>query len=203
MFTHGTDLCFIVGDVSGKGISAAMLMAHLHATFRALISQVLPLGEVMERASRIFCESTLPTHFATLACGRASATGEVELCIAGHLPALICQESGVERIDATGLPLGMFCDERFSVSRTHLEPGDCILLYTDGLSETVDRSGSEYGVDRLTKVLECSRSITPQEIISACLADLASFRGDTPRNDDLTILVLTRAESSSDKGSIQ
>ena len=67
ILAYGGSLYFLVGDVSGKGVSAALLMTHLHATFRALVSQSLPLEKIMEQASRMFCESTLPTHFATLA----------------------------------------------------------------------------------------------------------------------------------------
>jgi sigma-B regulation protein RsbU (phosphoserine phosphatase) len=69
--TPERQLYFILGDVSGKGVAASMLMAHLHAMFRTLISVGLPLKQLMERASRVFCESTLPTHYATLVCGRA------------------------------------------------------------------------------------------------------------------------------------
>ena len=73
--TEDGSLYFMLGDVSGKGVAASLLMTHLHAMFRTLISLNLPLGQMMERASRVFCESTLPTHFATLVCGRATQMG--------------------------------------------------------------------------------------------------------------------------------
>ncbi|MFC1683618.1 SpoIIE family protein phosphatase, partial [Candidatus Zixiibacteriota bacterium] len=107
------DLYFIVGDVSGKGIAASMLMAHLHASFRSLVSLGLPLDQVMARASRMFCEITLPTHFATLVCGRANGMGEVQICNAGHNPPLLVQGSKISDLEATGLPLGMFCEGTF------------------------------------------------------------------------------------------
>ena len=72
-------LGFVVGDVSGKGVAASMLMANLHAMFRALVPTGLPLELLLERANRIFCESTLPTHYVTLVCGRAAASGEIGL----------------------------------------------------------------------------------------------------------------------------
>jgi sigma-B regulation protein RsbU (phosphoserine phosphatase) len=186
-------LYFIVGDVSGKGVAASMLMAHLHATFRALVSLKLPLDQVVERASRMFCESTLPTHFATLVCGKAASAGEVEVCNAGHHPPLLVQSSKIESIEATGLPLGMFCEERFSVSKVRLTPGDTILLYTDGLSESVDRSGREYGAERLREVVKSHISLPPQELISACLEDLETFRSGVSKADDLTIMVIRRS----------
>jgi sigma-B regulation protein RsbU (phosphoserine phosphatase) len=79
-------LYFMLGDVAGKGVAASLLMSQLHAMFRALIPVGLPLSHLVARASRIFCESTLPTHYATLVTGRADATGSVEICNAGHLP---------------------------------------------------------------------------------------------------------------------
>src|SRR5207249_11064553 len=82
------DMYFLVGDVAGKGVAAAMLMSHLSALLRTLISLGLPLDQLMERASRVFCESTLPMHYATLVCGRATRSGAMELCDAGHPPPL-------------------------------------------------------------------------------------------------------------------
>ena len=91
---------FLLGDVSGKGVAAAMLMSHLSAMLRTLITLDLPLSQLMERASRVFCESTLPTHYATLICGRASSSGEIEICNAGHPPPLVVQADGIVRLDA-------------------------------------------------------------------------------------------------------
>jgi sigma-B regulation protein RsbU (phosphoserine phosphatase) len=192
LLEFGGHLYFVVGDVSGKGVSAALLMTHLHATFRALVSQDLAIDVIMERASRIFCESTLPTYFATLVCGKATVSGEIELSIAGHQPAIVTHGSDVMTIEATGLPLGMFCDERFTVSRTRLAEGDSLLLYTDGLTEAVDSTGEEYGTRRATDILERNRSRPAGRIIAACLEDLQDFRSGTPRNDDLTIMVVQR-----------
>jgi sigma-B regulation protein RsbU (phosphoserine phosphatase) len=154
LLCSGEDLYFIVGDVSGKGVAASMLMAHLHATFQALAPLRLPLSEIMERASRMLCESTLPTYFATLACGKAHRSGEVEMSNAGHNPPLLVQGSNVVSMEATGLPLGMFCEEHFSVSKVNLTPGDTIIAYTDGLSEAVDASGAQYGTDRLLRIVK-------------------------------------------------
>lgn len=192
----GEDLYFIVGDVSGKGVAASMLMAHLHATFRSLVSLALPLDEVMERASRMFCESTLPTHFATLVCGKARITGNVDICNAGHNPPLLLHDSRVEDIEATGLPLGMFCEERFTVSRVSLAPGDTILVYTDGLSEAVDKRDAQYGTERLHEVALERCSLPPEGLVSACLDDLNSFRSGATKSDDLTIMAIQRLGSA-------
>jgi sigma-B regulation protein RsbU (phosphoserine phosphatase) len=186
------DLYFIIGDVSGKGVAASMLMAHLHASFRALVSLDLPLSEVMVRASRMFCESTLPTHFATLVCGKAHPTGEVDICNAGHNPPLLVRGSEVTELGATGLPLGVFCEERFTISKVRLDPGDTILLYTDGLSEAADTTGTQYGVERLFDVVREAHRMPPDDLISMCLKDMEAFRAGAPKTDDLTIMVVRR-----------
>ncbi|HYE64175.1 MAG TPA: SpoIIE family protein phosphatase [Pyrinomonadaceae bacterium] len=190
---EGDDLYFILGDVSGKGIAASMLMAHLHAMFHTLISVGLPLNQLVERASRVFCESTLPTHYATLVCGRASSSGEVEICNAGHLPPLLLREGRITRIEATGLPVGVFCNEHFSASKLQLVRGDTLLLYTDGLSETRNGSGSEYGVERLSRLACEYHDRSPEALVGACTKDLAAFCAGTPKADDLTIMAIRRA----------
>ncbi len=182
---------FFIGDVSGKGVAAAMLMSHLSAMLRTLVSVGLPLGQLMERASRVFCESTLPAHYATLVCGRASSSGEIEFCNAGHPSPLLIRAEEVERLDATGLPIGMFCGEQFSSRTVRLAPGETLLLYTDGLLEAENSTGREYGVDRLA-ALAASASRQPQAIIDACLRDLTAFREAPGFDDDLTLLAVGR-----------
>jgi sigma-B regulation protein RsbU (phosphoserine phosphatase) len=187
------DLFFILGDVSGKGVAASILMAHLHAMFRTLISLGLPLGQLMERASRIFCESTLPTHYATLVCGQAHSSGEIEMCNAGHLPPLWIEEGEVKRLEPNGLPVGVFCDERFSTSKANLSPGSTLLLYSDGLSETRNLAGVEYGHERLFGLVSERYELSPEAIIDACLKDLRAFRGSGREKDDLTIMAIRRS----------
>jgi sigma-B regulation protein RsbU (phosphoserine phosphatase) len=187
---------FILGDVTGKGVAASLLMVHLQAMFRSLIPMGLPLPELVERASRVFCESTLPTHYATLVCGRAGAAGDVEICNAGHLPPLLIGKDRVLAIDPTGLPLGAFCDEQFATSRVRLGPGQSLFLYTDGLSEARDASGGMYGTDRIQGLALGRYGIRPQDMIEACLKDLAAFRKDVPGGDDLTLMAVCRAAAS-------
>jgi sigma-B regulation protein RsbU (phosphoserine phosphatase) len=146
-------LYFMLGDVSGKGIAAAMLMSNLHALCRALISAGLPLGQLMAQASRAFCEATLAAHYATLVCGHAFSSGEVELCNAGHLPPLHVHGNKVTEVPSSGLPLGMFCSQEFALSRLRLESGDSLLLYTDGLTEAEDDAGTAYGKERLRQLV--------------------------------------------------
>jgi len=184
-------LFFVLGDVSGKGVAASMLMTQLHALFRSLTGMALPLGQMVTRANRVFCESALAGQYATLVCGQAKPTGEVEIHNAGHWPAIVVGHGGVLRIESTGLPLGMFCESEFSATRVQLEVGDTLFLYTDGLSEARNE-GDEYGVDRVMTLVRQQAARTPAELIVACLDDLRAFTGAGSYLDDLTLLAIRR-----------
>ncbi|HET6178497.1 MAG TPA: SpoIIE family protein phosphatase [Candidatus Sulfotelmatobacter sp.] len=183
-------LFFVLGDVSGKGVAASMLMAQLHALFRSLTSMGLPLGQIVTQANRVFCESALAGQYATLVCGQAKPSGEVEIHNAGHLPAIVVGHGGMFRIESTGLPLGMFHEFDFSATRLHLEAGDMLFLYTDGLSEA-RRADDEYGVDRVTHLVRQQAARHPAELIAACLDDLRAFADGLPF-DDLTLMAVQR-----------
>ncbi|HYL97560.1 MAG TPA: SpoIIE family protein phosphatase [Blastocatellia bacterium] len=187
-------LFFVLGDVSGKGVAASMLMAHLHAVFRSLATVEMPLDKLVERANRVFCESTLSQHYATLICGRAFPTGQIEIVNAGHCPGLIYSKQGVTTVDATGLPVGIFCSGLYSVTKLKLDPGSSLLLYTDGLSEARDRSDLEYGLERLSSLMARSNHDSSEGIIETCLSDLRSFQNGASRSDDMTVMAIRRCQ---------
>ena len=186
-------LLFLLGDVSGKGVAASMLMSHLHATFRSLADAKLPLEEMVEAANRLFCESTLAGQYATLVVGRAARDGSVEFVSAGHLPVLHVHSAGASTHEATGVPLGMFCNSRFPARRLSLQPGDGLLLYTDGLTESRNAKGDEYGIHRAASLAARHCSAAPDGLIAEFLSDLRAFSAGSKQTDDLTLLVLQRA----------
>ena len=193
MSEDGGDLLFLLGDVSGKGIAASVLMAHLHAIFRSLVTLNLPTNELVEKANRIFCDFTMSTYFATLVFGRASRDGLVEICNAGHCPPLLVRDGEVTPIEATGLPVGMFCRERYTVEKLQLAPGESLFMYTDGLSEARNRAEVEYGTDRLSQLIrERARGLSSQDMIQACREDLAAFQAGAQKTDDLTLMSIRR-----------
>jgi len=152
----------------------------------------LPVNQLAERANRVFCESTLAGHYATLVCGRAGADGDMEFCNAGHCPPLLVREGTVTGVESTGLPIGLFCEGSYPVTKLHLVKGDCLFLYTDGLIEARNHSDNEYGYDRVSGLLGNQRGATPQELADACLKDLQSFLAGSQKADDLTIMVIQR-----------
>lgn len=185
---------FVLGDVAGKGVASSMLMTHLHAIFRSLVSFHLPLDEMVAMANRIFCESALAGQYATLVCGRATRSGEIELHNAGHWPALVVRRGQVERVDSTNVPLGMFPSVQFVVRRIQLQAGESLFLYSDGLVETRNPAGEEFGLERLMNTLAGRAGTSAGNLLDGCLRALADFRQDARRPDDLTLLVLRRAE---------
>jgi len=194
LFETDGGLLFMLGDVSGKGVAASMLMSHLHATFRSLAEAGLSLDRLVEDANRIFCESTLAGQFATLVVGQGAPDGSVEFVSAGHLPVLHIHNGGATPRDSTGVPLGMFCNTRFPVHRLTLAHGDTLFLYTDGLTEAQNRAGAEYGLHRIRTLAARHAGIDSATLISECLEDLLGFRDGLKQTDDLALLAVRRAE---------
>ena len=208
------EIWFLLGDVSGKGVAASMLMTHLHAIFRSLTSRGaspaentspagkpadtlagnggLSLDQLMQMANRVFCESVMPGQFATMVAGRAAADGRVEIVNAGHCPVLAVKSNEIAALLSTGLPLGMFCNGSGEVQSVNLEEGERLFLYTDGLSEMCDPSGTQFGEDQLNRFLAESRALAPEALVRACLGDVKEFASGTPPSDDLTMMVIQR-----------
>ena len=187
----GARLYFMVGDVSGKGVSAALLMAQLHAMFRTLIPFQLPLDDLLARASSLLCASSLPAQYATLVTGYLTTDGGVALGNAGHPPPLIVGDGGHREVHATGVPIGMFCQSEFSATHLSLGRDDTLLIYTDGLTEARSASGDEYG-RRVADVARSSADSSLGDLLSAVISDQAVFRGDIPNADDMTVLAIRR-----------
>lgn len=184
---------FMVGDVSGKGVAASMLTAHLHAMFRSLVPINLSLSCMVQRASRVFSESTLPSHYATLVCGRAYPDGRVELVNAGHPAPLLLTCGNAAPMETSDLPVGMFAAEQFAVTELSLNPGDGIVVYSDGISEATDLGGDEYGIERIRNLVNGHKGANASHLLDRCRDDFSRFAHGTKRADDATLFVLGRA----------
>jgi len=193
LIENGDGFYFLLGDVSGKGVAASMLMSHLHATFRTLAGQNLPLQKMMEHANRLFAESTTAGQFATMIVGSAKPSGKVTYVSAGHLPLFHISAGCTRPCESTGVPLGMFCTTHFPSCEIQLEPGDKLLLYTDGFTEIFNATGDEYGVARVHSLAKKYAFMEPQALLSACLDEIHNFSATEKQKDDLTLLVLHRS----------
>jgi sigma-B regulation protein RsbU (phosphoserine phosphatase) len=187
----GHSLFFAVGDVAGKGVAASLLMTHLSAIFRSLLSLDLPLSEVMSRANRLFCGSTPATHYATLVAGRTTNSG-VDLCNAGHCRPLLLRRGKTDQIDVTGLPLGLFSEGLHTVTHIGLDPADCLILYSDGITDAQDPEGNAYDEDRLIRSLHTHAERDAIAMADGVLRDVALFCAAHQQQDDMTLLILRR-----------
>lgn len=194
LFPCGDGLCFVIADVSGKGVASAMVMAHLNATIRSLVRASKCTADLVASANRVLRESTLPSHYATLVAGELRPDGAVEIVNAGHCAPLVARAGGVTEIASGGPPIGLGAmgDPAWETARIRLEPGDTLLLFTDGLTEAEDADGNEYGVERLAELLGRHRAAPLAELGSRILADLGTFLGGAGRKDDLSLLAIRR-----------
>jgi len=187
----GGELFLLVGDASGKGVAASLLMTQLRAMFRSLVHCGISLKELMQRANRILCEGNGGRAFATLVCARISPSGLLEVANAGHCPPLISGRSGVARVESASLPLGMFTDVEYEVESGQLDPGDTLILYTDGVTET-HNGEDDYGEDRVRRFLLDCRGFGARSLVDACISDLSLFRGQAAPTDDITFMAARR-----------
>lgn len=182
----------ILGDVSGKGVAASILMSHLQALFRSLASLQLPVSEMAKRVNCIFGEGVLSNTYSTLLLGRLWPDGALEMCNAGHCPPVLVHGGEVRQLAATGLPMGLFRDSEFRVARFRLSEGDTVFLYTDGLSEATNAEGEQYGMRRVEAIARRLNGRPGGRALQDCLDDLDMFRGNADRDDDLTVMIVRR-----------
>ena len=202
--------CLAVGDISGKGISAALLMASLQALLRSHASQATEdLSAVISEVNRLLCSMTEESRFATLFCAVYEvSTRQLTYVNAGHNPPLLfragltrnCTEApvpgpeedstGILRLEASGTVLGIFPDGFYSHQQLVLEPGDTLIVYTDGVTEAQDNRGREFGEKRLSDIIWTESSLSPAGLQEKLLASVQEFVGETPIRDDLTLLLL-------------
>lgn len=182
---------FLIGDVSGKGISASLMMSQLHALIRSFLTFGLPLQEIVKRTNRLFCESILSNNYATMVFGKGSPDGMIEFCIAGHNPPVLLKEKEITKIKATGVPVGLFCGSEYAVSKHTLQPGNTILLYTDGLTESFS-NGTEYGEARLIESFLQSGNKSPDLLLDSLFDSHSAFMNSAKPSDDVTVAVLKK-----------
>ena len=187
----GDKTYFIIGDVSGKGMAASLLMSNLHAIFHSLAPLDMPVIELMSRANHLLSESSPANQFATLVCAVADATGRLEIVNSGHLPPVLVKNGVKGLLQSAGLPLGMFADANFTSTEVQLRPGDSLVLFSDGVTEAVDPHGAEFGIENLMAAIDCVEKIKPGELISKCLEKVKDHRGNAAAFDDLSMLALT------------
>jgi sigma-B regulation protein RsbU (phosphoserine phosphatase) len=183
----------LVGDVSGKGIGAALVMSSLHAACRALIRRVHALEDITGILNETFVETTGAGVFVTMLIMLVDPIGRrVHYIRAGHNPPLAVGASGRPLLyDGGGdPPIGLFPRLKFRREISNVEPGSVVVIYTDGVSEAENAQDDQFGVERLSDVVTDARSKTSFEIHASIRGALKVFVGDEPSHDDSTLIVL-------------
>ncbi len=204
--THPGQLGVAIGDVSGKGVPAALLMSNLQASLKGQVLNDVPVAEVVRRINMLLATSTDPHMFATFIYGELDTTsGVFTSANAGHEPPLLVRHDGTARwLSDGGLLLGMMPDQTYDPVETQLEPGDVLVLYTDGiteagapnpaLGESLDdyREDQEFGEERLAEVVVAARSRSALGIREAILAAVQKHLDGKAPGDDITLVVVKR-----------
>jgi serine phosphatase RsbU (regulator of sigma subunit) len=183
-----------LGDVSGKGTSAALLMSSLHAAMHAQTSAHQSIAGSMAAVNKYLAETIPANRFVTLFCAELDPlTGTLNFINAGHNPPLIAHSSGtMEQLAAGGIPLGIMPDALFREGRTQLQHGDVLVIYSDGVSETQNAAGEEYGATRLYDVISRNLDSSAAGIRDKIESSLTKFAQGTDSVDDLTLVIVKR-----------
>jgi serine phosphatase RsbU (regulator of sigma subunit)/HAMP domain-containing protein len=190
--------CIVAGDVSGKGVPAAMIVSIVRTLLHTCVQFESSIGQVLRWINRHITPDLRNDMFVTLnAVDLGGDNGRVTLYRAGHEPAVLVRPSGeVRSIAPDGTALGLLDLEVFerllSPETVHMGPGDILLLYTDGVSEALNENGEEFGMARLLEVARRYAGRRAQDLVLALAAEAQAFAGRRPQNDDITLLAIRR-----------
>ncbi|MGA9364284.1 MAG: SpoIIE family protein phosphatase [Bacteroidota bacterium] len=182
-----------IGDVSGKGTPASLLMANLQASIRALVPFSLSMSELTKRVNDLMFENTSSDRFVTFFWGLLDARkGSLNYVNAGHNhPYLVHADGKMERLEKGGMILGIMSTlVPYEEDTIYLKSGDSLVMFTDGVSEAMNRNAEEYGEPRLEEVLKRVHGKPAQEILDAIHLDVKKHTGDFSQSDDITLLIL-------------
>jgi serine phosphatase RsbU (regulator of sigma subunit)/catechol 2,3-dioxygenase-like lactoylglutathione lyase family enzyme len=184
-------LGFVIGDVSGKGIAAALLMANLQANLRSQCATAVDHPELLLRSvNRLFYENTGDSAYSSLFFAEYNEEAvRLRYANCGHLSGLLLRrDNRLEQLDSTGTLLGLFPDWDCSVRECGVFPGDVLALYTDGVSEALNAAGEEFGEVRLIEGLRRHRELPCQTLLTAILDEVQGF-GSDEQHDDITLII--------------
>jgi len=186
----------VIADATGHGLPAALQVRDVFMGLRMGLSREYKIGRTMERLNRIIHHSRLATKFVSLFLAEIDLNGQVFFCCAGHPPTLLRRASGeIEKLTTGGLLLGPLAETRYTVSGTRMEPGDTLLMYTDGITEIRNPEENEFGTDALEEILNSPEHADPEALIEEIFLRIHAFAGKDFRQDDQTVLVVHRKEN--------
>jgi phosphoserine phosphatase RsbU/P len=184
-------LGLVIGDIAGKGMPAALLMANLQANLRSQCAIAVDQPErFLQTVNRLFFESTAENAYATFFYSEFDdRCGRLRYANCGHLPALLVRRTGeVERLEATASVLGLFSTWECQTAELGLSAGDLLAIYTDGITEAFDANDNEFGEGRLVDALRLHRELPPDDLVAAIYAGVRRF-SPQEQSDDMTVIV--------------
>ncbi|MGA2400279.1 MAG: SpoIIE family protein phosphatase [Syntrophobacteraceae bacterium] len=186
-------ICFVIGDVSGKGVPASLFMAVTKTLIKATAAHRTSPGEILSEVNRELSTDNDSAMFVTIFLGVLNtATGEVTYANGGHNPPLLMSGTGeFSFIEAPpGLVVGAMEDFVYSTQTVSLQKGDAVFLYTDGVTEAMDEKGELFSETRLIEYLSALRGVTIKELVSGMVEEISAYEGQMPQSDDITMMVV-------------
>lgn len=181
----------VMADVSGKGVSSALLASLLQGAFVMSTAEQIPPAVILDRLNRFLLGRTSGAKYATIFLASIYRDAPMQWANAGHCSPLLVKPGGeVYELAPTGMPVGMLEEGNWKDAALQLEPGDLLALYTDGVSEAMNADREMYGAERLVDALRRNFSLEPGPLTEVVKADIAAFTGGAPQRDDLTLLIL-------------
>ncbi|MCH7824950.1 MAG: serine/threonine-protein phosphatase [Acidobacteria bacterium] len=185
------DLGFAIGDVSGKGVPAALLMSTLQSSFLGVLSADQDLARVCARVNRFLVERTTPERYATFFVGWLTEDAYLGYVNAGHNPPYLLRDGEQHRLMGGGMPLGLFAEADYELQKLRLRSGDLLLCYTDGVTEAMNPEDEEFGEARLLEIATAYIGRPAVDVVTAVQDAVEAHTRGAPQHDDLTLLALS------------
>jgi serine phosphatase RsbU (regulator of sigma subunit) len=179
----------VLGDVAGKGPAAALLTAKIQGLFSAQTGVTSP-ATAMRLVNNGLLKRQIDARYATVFFATLAADGTLVYCNAGHNPPLVVTDSGVRSLTGSGMPIGLFGGAPYSDERTTLDPGDMLVVFSDGVTEALNPAGEEFGEARLIQEATPSRSAPLADVLQRVVSAVQAFASGASQSDDVTVLVL-------------
>jgi sigma-B regulation protein RsbU (phosphoserine phosphatase) len=193
VFELGDGRCgVVIADVSGKGMSAALLASMLQGVFWATAMAGRRPAEVARVVNSYVCERSTPDKYATLFYGILDPAGQITYVNAGHNPPMLIGTGGIRPLGSENLPIGMFGNAEYTESVLDVACGDTLVMYTDGVTEASNCSDEMFGEDRLKDFLAPCRAHTVDQLRDSLLQAVKVFTAGEAQNDDITVVVARR-----------
>lgn len=188
-------LAFALGDVSGKGAGAAMMMMVLRAAVHSATQQTDDVGGIVSQTNMVMCHNSPEQSYVTFFMGDLEPqSGELQYVTAGHIPPIVYRSASgeVERLEVGGTVLGLFEVAVFEVGKTRLDPGDILIVFSDGISESWGENDEEFGEERLGDLLKKHFDLPASKLMATLQAEVEKFTTSLRATDDATLLVVKR-----------